>query len=401
MLKYFQRNSLHTFIWLKMVYYAVRVGRTPGIYHSWAECEAQIKAYPKARFKKFKCQNQAQEFIRQTAGEIDGESKIDVDESEENGTVIHQFIKPPCYPLGENYKPEKCLQSISTNKAHKRKNELPIMISDDDDDELLGHALDVSQAETLNSSTSNKNSHAAPSEADRNLIVDACQMAEKLNETAKHLNKTALQLKDTAKELLNHVSTLNSKFNICNSSILSSSKRKKLSGDSVNESHRFMSNDTGFNMTGSAVIVYTDGACSSNGKKGAAAGIGVYWGEGHPMNVSERLPGRQTNNRAEIHAAVKAIKQAKSMNKLSVKLHTDSQFLINSVTKWMKNWKRNGWKLASGEPVVNREDFEALDLAMCGMNIQWVHVRGHAGILGNEEADRLANAGAKKNEIIL
>ena len=77
-------------------------------------------------------------------------------------------------------------------------------------------------------------------------------------------------------------------------------------------------------------VVYTDGCCHNNGQNGALAGIGVYWGTDSPLNISEPLTGRPTNNRAEIHAAVRAISQAKALGKKKIVIYTDSQFLINS-----------------------------------------------------------------------
>lgn len=140
-------------------------------------------------------------------------------------------------------------------------------------------------------------------------------------------------------------------------------------------------------------VVYTDGACTSNGFRGAKGGIGVYWGPNHPLNISEPLLGRQTNNRAEIMAAVRALNQCRSLGIRNVKLHTDSSFLIQGITQWIHKWKRNGWKLSTGGDVINKEDFELLDKAQTGLNIQWVHVRGHCGNPGNEAADQLARNG--------
>ena len=80
----------------------------------------------------------------------------------------------------------------------------------------------------------------------------------------------------------------------------------------------------------SVAVVYTDGCCRNNGQSGAVAGIGVFWGDGSPLNVAEPLPGRATNNRAEIHAAVRAIQQAKDLGKRKIIVNTDSQFLVNS-----------------------------------------------------------------------
>ncbi|XP_065690396.2 ribonuclease H1 [Patagioenas fasciata] len=153
-----------------------------------------------------------------------------------------------------------------------------------------------------------------------------------------------------------------------------------------------------FSYMGDFAVVYTDGCCSGNGRNRARAGIGVYWGPGHPLNTSERLPGRQTNQRAEIHAACKAIEQAKSQNIKKLIIYTDSKFTINGITSWVDNWKTNGWRTSSGGSVINKEDFERLDNLSKGIEIQWMHVPGHAGFQGNEEADRLAREGASKQK---
>jgi len=143
--------------------------------------------------------------------------------------------------------------------------------------------------------------------------------------------------------------------------------------------------------------VYTDGACPNNGKGGARAGIGVWWGEGHKLNLAQRVAGdRQTNNVAEIQAATMAISQAMGAGISRLQVHTDSQFLINCVTQWMKKWKTNGWKTATGQDVKNKEDLVELDkLLMPGrINVKWNHVKGHSDNKGNNEADRLAVKGA-------
>ncbi|XP_041661411.1 ribonuclease H1 [Cheilinus undulatus] len=170
----------------------------------------------------------------------------------------------------------------------------------------------------------------------------------------------------------------------------SNPKRVKQSETSASE------NTGGFTYMGDAVVVYTDGCCSANGKKGARAGIGVYWGSDNPLNVAERLHGRQTNQRAEIQAACRALEQAKEMNFKKLVLYTDSKFTINSVTSWVKNWKLNGWRLKSGGLVTNKEDFVKLDRLNSELEVVWLHIPGHAGYKGNEEADRLSREGAAK-----
>uniref|UniRef100_A0A8C6FQP6 Ribonuclease H1 n=1 Tax=Moschus moschiferus TaxID=68415 RepID=A0A8C6FQP6_MOSMO len=131
-----------------------------------------------------------------------------------------------------------------------------------------------------------------------------------------------------------------------------------------------VSKDT-FSYMGDFVVVYTDGCCSSNGRKRARAGIGVYWGPGHPLNVGIRLPGRQTNQRAEIHAACKAIEQAQAQGITKLALYTDSMFTINGITTWVKGWKQNGWRTSAGKEVTNKEDFAELERLARGMDIQW------------------------------
>merc|ERR1719427_708509 len=143
--------------------------------------------------------------------------------------------------------------------------------------------------------------------------------------------------------------------------------------------------------------VFTDGACPNNGKGGARAGVGVWWGDGHKMNLAQRVHGdRQTNNVAEIQAATMSISQAMGAGITKLQVNTDSQFLINCVTQWMKRWKSNGWKTATGHDVKNKEDLVELDnlLKKGTITVKWNHVKGHSDIKGNNEADRLAVKGA-------
>ncbi|XP_023680590.1 ribonuclease H1 isoform X1 [Paramormyrops kingsleyae] len=152
----------------------------------------------------------------------------------------------------------------------------------------------------------------------------------------------------------------------------------------------------GLTFMGDAVVVYTDGCCSCNGKQGARAGIGVYWGPDHHLNVSDRLQGRQTNQRAELLAACRALEQAKDLKIKKLVLYTDSMFTINGVTCWVKKWKQNGWRLKNGGLVTHRDEFEKLDKLNAEIEVIWLHIPGHAGYKGNEEADRLSREGASK-----
>ncbi|XP_078041766.1 ribonuclease H1 [Augochlora pura] len=144
------------------------------------------------------------------------------------------------------------------------------------------------------------------------------------------------------------------------------------------------------------VNVYTDGACTSNGYKNARAGLGVWFGQDHPLNVSQPVIGRATNNNAEIQAVTMAARKAKESGIEKLKIITDSKFLIKCITTWMPKWKRNGWKTVDGNPVINKVELLEMEEALKSLQIAWKHVNGHVGIHGNEMADKLARAGCTK-----
>uniref|UniRef100_A0A182Q4X8 Ribonuclease H1 n=1 Tax=Anopheles farauti TaxID=69004 RepID=A0A182Q4X8_9DIPT len=155
--------------------------------------------------------------------------------------------------------------------------------------------------------------------------------------------------------------------------------------------YSFLQDDDGF------VHVYTDGSCEGNGTARAAAGLGVYFAEGHALNTSKPVSGRATNNCGEIQAASLAIRLARQQGVRRLVINTDSQFMINAITKWLPGWKRRNWTLANGTPVKNKTDFVELEGEMNagGMVIKWNHVDAHCGILGNERADQLARKGSE------
>ena len=77
-------------------------------------------------------------------------------------------------------------------------------------------------------------------------------------------------------------------------------------------------------------------------------------------------------------------------------INTDSQFMINCIENWIQNWKRNGWKTASKQPVKNVDDIKRLDELCSQMKTNWIYCPGHKGVYGNEEADKLATGAVEK-----
>ncbi|XP_029451658.1 ribonuclease H1-like [Rhinatrema bivittatum] len=264
------------------MYYAVRIGKKPGVYQTWEECNEQVNRFPSARYKKFATEEEAWAFVDST--------KSAGPSSECKSETCHE---------GE-------VENLNLSRSKRPHQQL----SSSEDEEELEH------------------------------------------KRGKYTEASATPLVEK----------------------------------------------TTFTYLGDAVVVYTDGCCSSNGRSKARAGIGVYWGPGHPLNVDDRLPGRQTNQRAEIQAACRAIEQAKGQNINKLVLYTDSMFTINGITKWVENWDTNGWKQSTGKDVINKKDFKKLQKLTKGIDITWMHIPGHAGFPGNEAADRLARDGAKKPE---
>ena len=145
--------------------------------------------------------------------------------------------------------------------------------------------------------------------------------------------------------------------------------------------------------------VYIDGSCIRNGTTSAMAGIGLFWGDGHPWNSSIALTADSTptNNKAELMAAIRAIHQAGENNLSELLIHSDSKYVVNGVTEWVQKWQENGWKTSNGDHVKNKEEWLELINAIKSydINIRWQHVPAHSGIAGNEEADKLAMRAAK------
>lgn len=140
------------------------------------------------------------------------------------------------------------------------------------------------------------------------------------------------------------------------------------------------------------VEIATDGACKGNPGRG---GWGVLLRAG---TVEKELSGGEahtTNNRMELMAAIQGLK---ALNKpCRVKLSTDSRYVMDGLTKWIKGWQRNGWRTADKKPVKNSDLWiELLDAAK-PHRIEWHWVKGHAGHPDNERADQLASDAALRS----
>lgn len=153
--------------------------------------------------------------------------------------------------------------------------------------------------------------------------------------------------------------------------------------------------------------LYTDGACVGNPGPGGW-GVVVYFTDGRVHEMGGFEPAT-TNNRMELQAAIAALEylaqsgqrdRTASPSGNRVVLYTDSEYVKNGITKWIKGWKRRGWKTSQDTPVLNQDLWERLD-ALNSPQVTWEYVRGHAGDAGNERCDAIARGFATRKPPIL
>jgi len=148
-------------------------------------------------------------------------------------------------------------------------------------------------------------------------------------------------------------------------------------------------------MTSNTYIAYVDGACINNGKANARGGWGaiLHSPQGATLEIAGPLDGeRQTNQRAELTAAIMALKAVSKPAHFD--LTSDSDYVVKGINEWMEGWKARGWKKAANKPLDNLDLWLEVDrlLAFHQVKVNWV--KGHSGHTGNEKANTLAENAA-------
>ena len=139
------------------------------------------------------------------------------------------------------------------------------------------------------------------------------------------------------------------------------------------------------------IEIFTDGACLGNPGPGGW-GVLLRW-----RGTERELSGGETettNNRMELMAAIQGLEALKRSGRVT--LTTDSTYVKDGITKWIFNWKQNGWRSAAKKPVKNVDLWQRLDAAVAGHDVNWRWVKGHAGHSENERVDNLARAAAEE-----
>ncbi|NBW47453.1 MAG: ribonuclease HI [Betaproteobacteria bacterium] len=141
-------------------------------------------------------------------------------------------------------------------------------------------------------------------------------------------------------------------------------------------------------MAQERVLIYTDGACKGNPGPGGWGAWLRYGQHERELFGGERVT---TNNRMELTAVIQALASLK--RPCAVDLYTDSEYVRQGITSWIRGWKARGWKTADRKPVKNIDLWQTLDGLAASHEVSWHWVKGHNGDVGNERADALANRG--------
>ena len=139
------------------------------------------------------------------------------------------------------------------------------------------------------------------------------------------------------------------------------------------------------------VQLITDGACLGNPGRGGWAAILRY--NQHKKELWGSEP-HTTNNRMELRAAIEGLRALKEG--CAVEVVTDSEYLKNGISGWIKGWKRNGWMTKAGTPVVNQDLWKALDEQAGRHQTAWTWTKGHASHEDNNRCDELASCAARE-----
>ena len=144
-----------------------------------------------------------------------------------------------------------------------------------------------------------------------------------------------------------------------------------------------------------SVQLFTDGSCLGNPGPGGYGALLVYGSNKKELSQGYK---NTTNNRMEMMAVIQGLKAL--TQSCRVELTTDSTYVKDGITKWIINWKKNGWKTAAKKPVKNSDLWKLLDNEVSRHTVNWHWVKGHSGHPENELVDDLARAAAESTNLI-
>ncbi|KAI9774843.1 MAG: hypothetical protein M1840_000059 [Geoglossum simile] len=366
-------------------FYSVRVGHKPGIYLNWQECLDQIKGFKGATFKSFASLIDAEKFL----GGDDPTQNPDSSTYQPKFYGVRNGRIPGVYTdwtsaqkqiIGWTKPKHRCFTSRAEAEAYVANN-------------------DVTGSTNPGTNPKPKTEETA---GGRDTVKEVSRAPKKQKTSDPAISSMLGECKAQFVEPLD--SSSEEGHSAVDIDISPDAVESKLDSQKRTE---MMPTQT----KGGVLRIYTDGSSLGNGKYGASAGVGVYFGEDDsstlltpilPLsrNVSEPLAGpRQTNQRAELTAILRAIEIAPLHRE--VRIFTDSNYAIDCVTKWYINWRRNNWCTSLNKPVENQDLVKAILVKIegreqVGVKTAFEWIKGHAAVEGNVQADKLAVNAARK-----
>lgn len=375
----------------QLKFYAVRIGKSPGIYHSWPDCLEQVKGFPKAVFKSFTSLTDAESFLsnQESVSAVGKATKFYGVQSGRNPGVYTSW--PDVLEQIRGWKGPK-------HRGFKTRHEAEQFVAEGQNNPMADVALDSVETPDGPAAKKSKNTktkkNGIKDEMSPAPFIDPYDFAPgegPLPEDAEDGFDSGIVLDQETGE---------PRFK-------TAEERARVKPQVVRPAKD------------ATVKIYTDGSSLGNGQVGAVGGVGVYFGPSDGRNLSEALTGtRQTNQRAELTAIQRALELAPRDRKIVI--YSDSNYAINCVTVWFQKWKTNNWQNAAGKAVENKDlvikvidmleerykisshriDDEDADgeghWERGPASVKFVWVKGHAKDEGNNAADELAVAAARE-----
>lgn len=368
-------------------FYAVRIGKIPGIYHTWTECLDQVRGFPKAMFKSFVSLTEAEAYVAHKPEALSTHTASGKTGMASKYYAVQSGRVPGVYTEWSDVLEQITGWKAPRHKAFKTRGEAEQFVSERG---TYGEAI-----EGVEIAPPAKKSRLSAAAKKAKLAED-----EDVAESVEYEPGEAPLPSDTS-DGFDPTIILDPK----------SGKLRRKTSDEMGQTKWQATSPT----KDVPIKIYTDGSALGNGQAGATAGVGVYFGPLDSRNLSESLPGTaQTNNRAELSAILRALELAPRDR--SIVIYSDSNYAISCVTSWFQKWRSNGWLTSNKKPVENRdlvqqilallEDRHKLpqgtpDDSESGWNrgnrgVKFVWVKGHDKDQGNIAADGLAVSAAKE-----
>ncbi|KAK7058666.1 hypothetical protein VNI00_002302 [Paramarasmius palmivorus] len=357
----------------KIRYYAVKIGRSPGIFFTWEDCKHQVQGYLGGRYKKF----------------------LDLKDAEAWLLGAPSPTEPKSMELSES--------------LHVR--DVDVVANDTRSTDIQRSRKGKERAVDEPEATVEHCGDSAPSDQSESLIQPVPSSSSKSKGKQRAPDPEPWSPPPpTPPPLTPHDDFPEEEFFFSEDEEQNPLDDEEQYTDTEPEtppepikSRKLKRNKDGSGSIREDIVVYCDGACPNNGKESAKAGIGVWWGPDDKRNLSERCPGPQSNITAELTAAVRALEPTPFNQKRTLVIKTDSDFVIQCMTRYIKTWKANGWRKADGKPVKHPELISYLSALIevreeQGQPVRFEYVKAHSGIEGNEGADQLAVKGAQLPE---